>query len=224
MIKIEGLNKQYKGANFEVNALVDISLRIEENEFVAVMGESGSGKSTLLNCIGLMDTFESGKYYLNDIAVHELKPNEIDRLRKNYISFVFQHYELMRNYTIYENLSIPLLAKNIKSKERKKIILNYANQLGIDKLLTQYPNQLSGGQQQRAAIARALISGNKIILADEPTGALDQNTSRDLMELFKKIHQMGYTIIVITHDQNVAEYAQRIIMLHDGKIKDMNSE
>ena len=139
MIKICGMNKIYKGTDFEVKALKDITFSIEDGEFVAIMGESGCGKTTLLNCIGLMDSFDSGEYYLNDTTIHTLSKRKMNEIRKDNISFIFQHYELMRNYTIYENLEIPLLAKNIKRKDRKKLILDYATKLEIEELLNKYP-------------------------------------------------------------------------------------
>ncbi|MBQ4521840.1 MAG: ABC transporter ATP-binding protein [Lachnospiraceae bacterium] len=220
MIKICGMNKTYKGTDFEVKALKDITLTIEDGEFVAIMGESGCGKTTLLNCIGLMDTFDSGEYYLNDTAIHTLPKRKMDGIRKDNISFIFQHYELMRNYTIYENLEIPLLAKNTKRKERKKLILDYAKRLEIDELLTKYPYQISGGQQQRAAIVRAMVADNSVILADEPTGALDSRNSKEFMNHMLMLKELKKTIIMVTHDEKIARYSDRVIYLKDGEIID----
>ena len=218
MIKICGMNKTYKGTDFEVKALKDIALTIEDGEFVAIMGESGCGKTTWLNCIGLMDTFDSGEYYLGDTSIHTLPKRKMDIIRKDNISFIFQHYELMRNYTIYENLEIPLLAKNIKRKERKKVILEYAKRLGIDELLQKYPYQISGGQQQRAAIVRAMVADNSVILADEPTGALDSRNSKEFMNHMLMLKELKKTIIMVTHDEKIAKYSDRIIYLKDGEI------
>ena len=212
------MNKTYKGTDFEVKALKDIALTIEDGEFVAIMGESGCGKTTLLNCIGLMDTFDSGEYYLGDTSIHTLPKRKMDIIRKDNISFIFQHYELMRNYTIYENLEIPLLAKNIKRKERKKVILEYAKRLGIDELLQKYPYQISGGQQQRAAIVRAMVADNSVILADEPTGALDSRNSKEFMNHMLMLKELKKTIIMVTHDEKIAKYSDRIIYLKDGEI------
>lgn len=218
MIKIDKMNKTYKGTDFEIKALKEITLTIENGEFVAIMGESGCGKTTLLNCIGLMDSFDNGEYYLGDISIHALPKRKIDMVRKDHISFIFQHYELMRNYTIYENLEIPLLAKNIRSKERKNRIMDYAKRLNIDELLNKYPYQISGGQQQRAAIVRAMVSNNDVILADEPTGALDSHNSQEFMKHMLMLKEMKKTIIMVTHDEKIANYSDRIIYLKDGQI------
>ena len=218
MIKICGMNKIYKGNDFEVKALKDITFSIEDGEFVAIMGESGCGKTTLLNCIGLMDSFDSGEYYLNDTTIHTLSKRKMNEIRKDNISFIFQHYELMRNYTIYENLEIPLLAKNIKRKDRKKLILDYATKLEIEELLNKYPYQISGGQQQRAAIVRAIVADNSVILADEPTGALDSRNSKEFMNHMLMLKELKKTIIMVTHDEKIAKYSDRIIYLKDGQI------
>ncbi|MDE6025607.1 MAG: ABC transporter ATP-binding protein [Lachnospiraceae bacterium] len=218
MIEIKNLMKVYKGASFEITALCNVSLKINDGEFVAIMGESGSGKSTLLNCIGLIDSFDEGEYIIDDVKVHELSNNRQNVLRKEKISFVFQNFELMRNYTIFENIEIPLLAKNVKKNNRKRLIYEVAEKFGIEELLKKYPYQISGGQQQRVAIARALISDNPYILADEPTGALDSQNSMELIKELKRINEAGKTVIMVTHDQKIAEYADRIIIIDDGKI------
>ncbi len=218
MIEINNLTKIYKGVSYEFTALKEVSLTIKEGEFVAVMGESGSGKSTLLNCIGLIDSFDGGEYIMDDVKVHELSNGRQNVLRKEKISFVFQNFELMRNYTLYENIEIPLLAKNVKKNNRKKLIHEVTKKFGIEELLKKYPYQISGGQQQRVAIARALISDNPYILADEPTGALDSQNSMELIKELKRINEAGKTIIMVTHDQKIAEYADRIVIIEDGKI------
>ncbi len=218
MIEINNLTKIYKGVSYEFTALKEVSLTIKEGEFVAVMGESGSGKSTLLNCIGLIDSFDGGEYIMDDVKVHELSNGRQNVLRKEKISFVFQNFELMRNYTLYENIEIPLLAKNVKKNNRKKLIHEVTKKFGIEELLKKYPYQISGGQQQRVAIARALISDNPYILADEPTGALDSQNSMELIKELKRINEEGKTIIMVTHDPKIAEYADRIVIIEDGKI------
>lgn len=218
MIEIKNLTKVYKGASFEVPALCGVSLEISDGEFVAIMGESGSGKSTLLNCIGLIDSFDDGEYAIDDVKVQELSIEKKNLLRKEKISFVFQNFELMRNYTLYENIEVPLLAKNVKKNARKKLIHETAERFGIGELLKKYPYQVSGGQQQRTAIARALISDNPYILADEPTGALDSKNSMELIHELKKINETGKTVLMVTHDQKMAEFADRIIHIGDGKI------
>ena len=219
MIKIEGLTKVYRGTDYEIAALKGIDLHIKKGEFVAIMGESGSGKSTLLNCIGLMDSFDSGSYVLNGTDISQLDKSHITEMRKNIISFIFQNYELMRNYTVYENIEIPLLAKNIKKKQRRDIITDTAGKLGIEELLKKYPYQISGGQQQRVAIARAIVSNNPVILADEPTGALDAKTSEELMNYILLLRDMNKTIVMVTHDEKIAAYSDRVIQLYDGDTK-----
>lgn len=218
MIEVKNLTKIYKGDAFEVEALKNVSLKIEDGSFVSIMGESGSGKSTLLNCIGLIDDFNQGEYKLNGTAIDKLSNKERGKIRKDSISFIFQHFELMRNYTAYENIELPLLAKNVKKAKRKRMVRACAEQLNVAELLDKYPYQLSGGQQQRIAIARALVADNPYILADEPTGALDSKNSAELMHILKKINETGKTIIMVTHDIKMAEYSDRIIRLEDGQI------
>ncbi|AEE95842.1 ABC transporter ATP-binding protein [Mahella australiensis] len=218
MIKIKNLVKVYKGETYETRALDGIDLTIEDGEFVAVMGPSGSGKSTLLNVIGCMDTLTEGEYYLDDYEIHKLKLKELHKVRREKISFVFQHFALMSNFSVYENVEVPLLAKNVNKSRRKKIVYEKLKMLGIDNLADKLPTQISGGQQQRAAIARALTSDNDIILADEPTGALDRKTGQDLMNMLTDINALGKTIIVVTHDDKVASATKRIINIVDGRI------
>ncbi len=219
MIQISGMKKVYKGSDFQVEALKGISLEIKAGEFVAIMGESGSGKSTLLNCIGLMDSFDEGTYILNGIEVHNLKERERNILRKDYISFIFQNYELMRNYTLYENIEIPLLAQNVKRKKRRELIEKTVEKLGIEGILDKYPYQISGGQQQRAAIARAIVADNPVILADEPTGALDSKNSQEFMNNMMLLKALNKTIIMVTHDEKIANYSDRTLYLKDGEIQ-----
>lgn len=218
MLTLENVTKIYKGDLFETRALQDVSLTVEQGEFVAIMGESGSGKTTLLNIIGGMDTLSSGKYYLQDVAVHECNPAKLDKVRKQYISFIFQHFALMEEYNVFENIEAPLLARNVRKPVRKKKIQELAEKLGIDELLDKYPSQISGGQKQRVAFARALVTNSPVILADEPTGALDEENTQKVMELFKELHNDGKTIVLITHDNMVANYADRIVNLRDGKV------
>lgn len=216
IIKLQDVGKCYYGDEYEIKALEHISFTIEEGEFVAIMGESGSGKSTLLNIIGGLDSASEGTVYIDSIPITELSNAKLDEIRKKYISFVFQHFALLPEFTVYENVEIPLLGKNIKKKERKEQIMTILSELNIEKYKNHFPNQLSGGQQQRVAIARALVSDNPIILADEPTGALDKETSVALMKLLKDINQKGKTILVVTHSDVVAEYADRCIWLNGG--------
>jgi putative ABC transport system ATP-binding protein len=218
MIKIKNLVKVYKGETYETRALDGIDLTIEDGEFVAVMGPSGSGKSTLLNVIGCMDTLTEGEYYLDDYEIHSLKLKELHKVRREKISFVFQHFALMNNFSVYENVEVPLLAKNVNKSHRKKIVYEKLKMLDIDNLANKLPTQISGGQQQRVAIARALASDNDIILADEPTGALDRKTGQDLMNMLTDINASGKTVIVVTHDDKVASATKRIINIVDGRI------
>ncbi len=218
MIRAKEVTKIYKGDLFETVALNHVSFSIEEGEFVAVMGESGSGKSTLLHILGGMDTLTEGELEVKSTKLHELTQKEMDKFRKENISFVFQHFALMEEYTVFENMESPLLARNVSKKDRKERITAELERLGVLELKDKYPTQLSGGQQQRVAIARALVTGAPILLADEPTGALDEGNTKNLMELLQSIHKDGKTIILITHDQQVATYADRVMRLKDGVI------
>ena len=211
MISLKNITKTYKGASYEVCALKGLSIEVETGEFVSVMGVSGSGKSTLLNIIGLMDRPDSGTYFLDDIDVLELNKKEYEFLRNKRISFVFQNFALINEFTVYENTELPLIPQRIRKSKRKKLVFNILKELGIDDLVNKRPTEISGGQRQRVAIARALISGADIILADEPTGALDSKTGAEVMKLFKKLNEKGKTIILVTHDINVANCADRII-------------
>lgn len=218
MIRLENISKKYKFSDTETNALTNISLVIENGEFVAIMGASGSGKSTLLNIIGCMDTATSGRYYLNDIDIFKLKAKKLCKIRNEKITFVFQNFALLEKYTAYENIELPLINRRESAKDRRKKVLEVAKQLGIETQLNKLPKQMSGGQQQRVALARALVSGADIILADEPTGALDHKTGIELMKILKNLNDNGKTIIIVTHDSAVAKYAERIITISDGRI------
>lgn len=219
MITLKNITKIYKGDLFETVALQDVSLTIKEGEFIAIMGESGSGKTTLLNILGGMDSLTSGEYFLQDMEVHKYKANNLDKIRKKYISFIFQHFALMEEYNVFENIEAPLIARNIKKSERKKRIKEIVEKLGIEELLDKYPCQISGGQKQRVAFARALVTECPIILADEPTGALDEDNTKNVMKKFEDLHKEGKTIILITHDRKVAAYAERIIEIKGGHIQ-----
>ena len=220
MIQLQDVTKVYEGSDYKTTALDGVNLKIEKGEFLAVMGPSGSGKTTLLNIMGCMDTPSSGSYFLDGEDVSKYTSTKLTGIRKNYISFVFQNFGLLQDYTVYENIEVPLLAKNVRRSERKQRMDEKMKLLGIEGLGNKLPSQLSGGQQQRVAIARVLAADNPILLADEPTGALDQNTSRELMKLFCKLHEEGKTIIVITHDPHVAEYADRRLQIIDGVLRE----
>ncbi len=218
MIKLIHVKKDYTEGGVVTNALKDINLEVKDGEFVAIMGASGSGKSTLLHILGGMDKLTSGEYYYNDEAVHDMSMGRLNIFRRDHVSFVFQNAALMKYYTVAENIEMPLLSMNVGKKERKKIIEEKMEAVGIAHLAKKLPIHISGGEQTRTAIARALAGDNELLLADEPTGALDQTTGKEIMEAFKKVHEMGKTIILITHDPNVAAYADRIIRIEDGKI------
>ena len=219
MIRLENVIKIY-GEDYEKKiALNNICLEIKDGEFVAVTGPSGSGKSTLLNIIGCMDIPTKGRYYLDDTNITLKTKSQIEDIRKEKIGFVFQHFALMDYYTAYENIELPLIIKNIKRSERKRLVNEQLKLLGIEEVKDHIPSKMSGGQRQRVAIARALVSGCNILLADEPTGALDQATGREVMELLKEINKRGTTVIIVTHDINIANQTERIIEICDGKIK-----
>lgn len=219
MIRLENVIKIY-GEDYEKKiALNNICLEIKDGEFVAVTGPSGSGKSTLLNIIGCMDIPTKGRYYLDDTDITLKTKSQIEDIRKEKIGFVFQHFALMDYYTAYENIELPLIIKNIKRSERKRLVNEQLKLLGIEEVKDHIPSKMSGGQRQRVAIARALVSGCNILLADEPTGALDQATGREVMELLKEINKRGTTVIIVTHDINIANQKERIIEICDGKIK-----
>lgn len=219
MIRLENVIKIY-GEDYEKKiALNNICLEIKGGEFVAVTGPSGSGKSTLLNIIGCMDIPTKGRYYLDDTDITLKTKSQIEDIRKEKIGFVFQHFALMDYYTAYENIELPLIIKNIKRSERKRLVNEQLKLLGIEEVKDHIPSKMSGGQRQRVAIARALVSGCNILLADEPTGALDQATGREVMELLKEINKRGTTVIIVTHDINIANQTERIIEICDGKIK-----
>lgn len=218
MIQLENISKIYKFDDVVTEALKDVSLTIENGEFVAIMGASGSGKSTLLNIVGCMDTATSGKYTFDNEVISELNSKGLSKIRNRKITFVFQNFALMEKYTAYENIELPLVNRKVPAEERRKRVFEIAQQLGIEGQLRKLPKQMSGGQQQRIALARALVSGADIILADEPTGALDHKTGIELMEILRNLNENGKTIILVTHDPAIAGYAKRIITISDGRI------
>lgn len=220
MIVLKNAYKIYKGESYETKALDNVSLEIHEGEFIAVQGKSGSGKSTLLNIIGCMDELTKGTLIIDDTEASKLSPIAFDKLRRKHMSFVFQAYELMNNYTVYENIELPLNVQRISRAEKNSRINEIMDRLGILELKRKYPNQISGGEKQRVAIARAYVADKKYILADEPTGALDGVNTDEIMEIFKQLNEEGKTIIMVTHDNSVASYAKRIIRIENGRIVD----
>lgn len=223
MIVLKNVSKRYIGDEYEVLALNQISLEISEGEFLVITGASGSGKSTLLNIIGCMDSATEGEVYIASQPLHKAGAGKLDQIRKQYISFVFQHFALLPEFTVYENVEIPLLAQNCPKKQRRERIHGMLERLGVSGYERKFPDQLSGGQQQRVAIARALVADHPIILADEPTGAIDTKNAELLMELLTEVNKSGKTVIVVTHSDMVAGYAKRVIRLNDGlMIEDTN--
>ena len=219
IISSENLSRHFKVGTVAINALNNVSFSIKKNEFVALMGASGSGKSTLMNLIGCLDSPTSGSYNLNGTNVKEMDDNSLANIRNKEIGFIFQTFNLLPRYTALENVILPLIYAGIKKEERETIAKKALKNVGLSDRITHKPNELSGGQRQRVAIARALVNNPSIILADEPTGNLDSETSIEIMKLFQKIHQKGNTIIVVTHEENIAKYAGRIIRLKDGIIE-----
>lgn len=218
MIKVENIKKVFRTDEVETRALNDMSLNVREGEFVAVMGPSGCGKSTLLNILGLLDTPTEGKYTLAGKDVSTLKENDRIDLRKGVIGFVFQSFNLIDELTVEENIELPLLYMGIPKKERREKVKKAMERMDISHRSKHYPAQLSGGQQQRVAIARAVIANPKIILADEPTGNLDSKNGNEVMQLLAELHREGTTIVMVTHSQHDASFANRIVKLFDGHI------
>lgn len=201
-----------------VKALDGVSIDIHKNEYVALMGTSGSGKSTLMNILGCLDTPTSGKYYLNGPDVSGLTDNQLAEIRNKEIGFVFQTFNLLPRYSAADNVSLPLIYAGATKSERMERAREVLDQVGLDDRATHRPNELSGGQRQRVAVARALVNRPSIILADEPTGNLDSKTSTEIMALFDEIHDAGNTVIIVTHEEEIAKHARRIIRLHDGRV------
>lgn len=218
MIKLHNIKKIFRTEEIETWALREVSLEVKEGEFVAIMGPSGCGKSTLLNILGLLDNPTEGTYTLNGRDVSTLKESERTDLRKGVIGFVFQSFNLIDELNVYENIELPLLYMGVPAKERKRRVEAAMDRMAISHRRKHFPNQLSGGQQQRVAIARAVLANPKIILADEPTGNLDSKNGKEVMNLLSELHQEGTTVIMVTHSQHDASYADRIVRLYDGEI------
>lgn len=219
IINIEHIAKMYQVGLEEVHALRDVSIRIDKNEYVAIMGPSGSGKSTLMNMLGCLDTPTKGKYEFNGVNVSEMTDNDLARIRNKEIGFVFQTFNLLPRSDALHNVELPLIYAGIPYAERREKARKSLTDVGLADRIDHKPNELSGGQRQRVAIARALVTNPSIILADEPTGNLDSKTGEEIMLLFKELHEKGNTIILVTHEEYIAEHAARIIRLKDGLVE-----
>lgn len=218
MIEFRNIYKIYQMGDSEVRAVDGVSFKIEKGEFVAIVGQSGSGKSTCMNIIGALDVPTSGVYLLNGKDVSHYTDNQLAEIRNQTLGFIFQQYNLISKLNVYENVELPLLYRNMPSEERKKRVMESLNKVGLKDRVNHMPNQLSGGQQQRVSIARALATHPSIILADEPTGALDSKTGREVLEFLKQLNEEGNTIVLITHDLGIAKEAKRVIRIQDGKV------
>lgn len=218
MIKINDLKKVFRTSEIETSALNGVNMEIQDGEFVAIMGPSGCGKSTLLNIIGLLDNPTSGSYKIDGKEVSSLRENERTDLRKGNIGFVFQGFNLIDELTVAQNVELPLTYLNVSSSKRKELVKEVLEKVNLNHRAKHYPNQLSGGQQQRVAIARAVVTNPKVLLADEPTGNLDSTNGKEVMELLNKLNRGGTTIVMVTHSNHDASYADRTINLFDGSV------
>ncbi|MCH1432788.1 MAG: ABC transporter ATP-binding protein [Flavobacteriaceae bacterium] len=218
MIQIKNLHKSYKMGSSSLHVLKGINFNVEEGELVAIMGSSGSGKSTLLNILGMLDSADDGEYILDQVPIKDLNETKAAKYRNKFLGFVFQSFNLINYKSALENVSLPLYYQRIPRKERQQLALEYLEKVGLKDWATHLPSELSGGQKQRVAIARALASRPKVLLADEPTGALDSKTSYEVMDLIQKINEEGKTILVVTHEPDIAHMCKRIVQLKDGVI------
>ena len=219
VIRLEDICRIYRVGSQEVRALDGVSLSVYKNEYVAIMGPSGSGKSTLMNILGCLDSPDSGRYVLNGVDVSEMDDGELADVRNREIGFVFQSFNLLPRYNALENVALPMVYAGVPAGERREKAAQALRSVGLEDRMDHRPNELSGGQRQRVALARALINSPSIILADEPTGNLDTHTSVEIMRLFDEIYRNGNTVIVVTHEEDIAAYAHRVIRLRDGRVE-----
>ena len=218
MIKIKNLHKSYQMGKNSLHVLKGIDFEVKEGELVAIMGSSGSGKSTLLNIVGMLDNYDEGSYELGEVLIKKMDETKAAKYRNRFLGFVFQSFNLINYKNALENVVLPLYYQGVSRKERVEKALKYLDDVGLKEWATHLPNELSGGQKQRVAIARAMVGEPKVLLADEPTGALDSKTSKEVMDLIQKINKAGKTILVVTHEQDIAEMCSRIVKLKDGVI------
>ena len=223
LIRIVNLNKGYLLGEDKVPVLKQICFSIRRGEYVAVLGPSGSGKTTLMNILGCMDVMDEGEYYLDGLPIHDTPPGKLTRVRNRKIGFVFQNYQLIPTYNVLQNIIMPLVIRGMGHKEAEERCMDIIKLLGIGGRLQHRPAELSGGQRQRVSIARALAGGPAMLLADEPTGALDQSSGKEVLKLFSRLHEQGNTIVMITHDLNVAAAAQRMVTITDGMLTETPS-
>lgn len=218
LLKVEDLTRRFVSGDESLTVLNHINLEIKRGEMVAIVGASGSGKSTLMNVLGCLDKPSSGRYFINGQDVSTLESDQLAELRREYFGFIFQRYHLLGDLTAVANVEVPAVYAGVPHRQRTERAQSLLARLGLEDRLTHKPSQLSGGQQQRVSVARALMNGGEVILADEPTGALDSHSGQEMMALLKELHQLGHTIILVTHDMNVANFADRIIEIKDGEI------
>lgn len=220
MIELKDITKIYNAGGEPLVALDKITLSIKEGEFTAIMGPSGSGKSTLMNILGLLDHFDSGTYFLNDNNVSNLSDDESAHVRNKELGFIFQSFNLMPRMTILENVELPMVYANVSKKERRERSIKALERVGLGNRLKHRPNEISGGQKQRVAIARAIVNNPSVLVADEPTGNLDSKTSLDIMKIFQDLNNEGTTVVMVTHEPDVAEYTKRVVSFIDGVMQD----
>jgi len=218
MIRIENLHKSYPMGNRSLHVLKGLNFTVEEGELVAIMGSSGSGKSTLLNILGMLDNYDEGSYTLGDVLIKKMDETKAAKYRNKFLGFVFQSFNLINYKNALENVVLPLYYQGVSRKEREEKALKYLDDVGLKEWANHLPTELSGGQKQRVAIARAMVGEPKVLLADEPTGALDSKTSKEVMDLIQKINKAGKTILVVTHEEDIAQMCSRIVRLKDGVI------
>ena len=218
MIKIKNLHKSYQMGKNSLHVLKGIDFEVKEGELVAIMGSSGSGKSTLLNIVGMLDNYDEGSYELGEVLIKKMDETKAAKYRNKFLGFVFQSFNVINYKNALENVVLPLYYQGVSRKEREEKALKYLDDVGLKEWATHLPTELSGGQKQRVAIARAMVGEPKVLLADEPTGALDSKTSKEVMDLIQKINKAGKTILVVTHEQDIAEMCSRIVKLKDGVI------